>query len=87
MVGTFCNLLLINCVRKAGLHIATLLLFISGYGAVCNTLQSCPSYNILKKTHWPMEMNPPANMSQLQPVEEDHWPVETPCRHVPATTC
>ena len=48
-------------------------------------LQTCPSYNLLRKTTG--QWRHPANMSQLQPVEEDHWPVETPCRHVPATTC
>ena len=50
-----------------------------------DTLQTCPSYNLLRKTTG--QWRHPANMSQLQPIEEDHWPVETPCRHVPATTC
>ena len=50
-----------------------------------HALQTCPSYNMLKRTLARADL--PADMSQLQHAEEDTGQWRPPCRHVPASTC
>ena len=49
------------------------------------SLQTCPRYNMLKKTLASGDL--PADMSQIQHAEEDTGQWRPPCRHVPDTTC